>query len=187
MDIIFDLSWKVFNVLLILPVIFFLRLIFKKKTHFYFALTLFLIVTALFIVKANYTTFEDVYADSLNEDTMVESVTIFINDLTNHKPEREVRTRTTIEDTDVIARILDDLSGLELKNDPENYSFYKKYALVFTVTNEEKHHFYRTNKLHINIDEQHLNRYKIVNGTDHLKTIKQLVESDDIEWKQHGE
>ncbi|QKY70702.1 DUF4181 domain-containing protein [Lentibacillus sp. CBA3610] len=135
-----------------------------------------------------HTTFQDVVSEQLHEETEVNSITIRINDLSERIP--QTKARVTIEDKETIGRILEVFSEMELKQDDGLHEF-RKYNVTIETTNQVAEDHFETKGLRVELDENYANisasshgRYEIVSGTNHLQTIEELVESDEIDWER---
>ncbi len=133
--------------------------------------------------QSKYTTFSELYESKLKQDTEVESMTLTINQPSDDNPTLPDRTAfIKIEDQTIIDQIINDLSKAELKREDDE-AFFRKYELRFVVTNKVKEEHYRSEFLHISLDDQYLSRYKIVNEANHLQTIESLVENNELDWE----
>jgi hypothetical protein len=143
----------------------------------------FLIIgSAIAINQTKYTNLIKVYSNQLNESSVVESISITVQEPTEYVP-KNVRS-VTIQNKEVIEKILEEFSSVELKEENIQH-LYRSYYIVIVVTNQiEKGHF-STTSIHLNIDKNYMNNYKIISKTNHLKTIKSLVEDDSVAWQEH--
>ena len=137
-----------------------------------------------------FTTFEKAVADQLNEDTVIESITISLYQFPEGYQERKAV--TTIEDEELIRIILEDFSDLKLKKIERPKNINMKYSLSIITTNEVAENHLSTEKLYLRFDENFITisngyyqHFEIVNDTDHLKTIKSLIENEKIEWENY--
>lgn len=154
-------------------------------------LMVFGVICAIGIIVINeqmkYTTFQEVVSDQLNEETTVRSISIYVNDFSNNVLEREAK--TTINDEKIIDRILEDLSNLELKKD-NDFRNYGDYTIRFVTTNQVEEDHYSTESWYIDLTENYAiitegspGSYEIVSETGHLKTIKSLIGSEEVDWE----
>jgi hypothetical protein len=143
----------------------------------------FLIIgSALAINQTKYTNLIKVYSNQLNESSVVESISITVQEPSEYVP-KNVRS-VTIQNKEVIEKILEEFSRIELKEENIQH-LYRSYYIVIVVTNQiEKDHF-STTSIHLNIDKNYMNNYKINSKTNHLKTIKSLVEDASVDWQEH--
>ncbi|RXJ04401.1 hypothetical protein DS745_03175 [Anaerobacillus alkaliphilus] len=179
---IFDL---VLFVILLALLTFFLSLFFKKKKTLISAVAVVVVGTILLIVASQYTTFEKLVSNYINEETEIKDVTITILD-----PSSDRRTRiasVTIKDEEIIERILDDFSGLRLKRDRDARYYGREYEIRIFATNKTKRGDYLTTSYYLFVDEDYVNEYKIVNDVDHLKTLMELIEDEEIEWTTYDD
>ncbi|MCL7748439.1 hypothetical protein [Halalkalibacter alkaliphilus] len=182
---IFEVSWQVFNlflfVILIIILVVALRLVVKKKISFKVA-TVIVTIGVLFIIEfMKYTTFEKVYIHQLNEESIVENITIELVEFTDdHFPERYAH--VTIRDEKIIDEIIEDLTSMRLKKDTGEYNFPRDYFIRILTTNMTKDNYLITDSFSFTLDDQHMNDFEIVNDTNHLKTIEELVEDKDVDW-----
>jgi len=102
-------------------------------------------------------------------------------DFSGNMPERKAS--VTIEEEEIIERILEDFSGLELKKDYDIQNIYRDYQIEIVVTNQIKEKHFSTTIIRFDLDKNYVNDYQIVSETNHLKTIEYLVENDEIDWQ----
>ncbi|WP_106497265.1 DUF4181 domain-containing protein [Lentibacillus sp. Marseille-P4043] len=141
--------------------------------------------------QMKYTTFSEVVSDQLNEETTVRSITIYQNDLTGDIPERKAS--AAIKDEEMLDRIVEDFSDMELKK-MDGFPEYRKYRVRIVVTNQVATDHYSTESLTVGFNENYLTTsagsngvYEIVDGTDQTKTIESLVKSGEIDWEYYDE
>jgi hypothetical protein len=180
---IFDVSWQVFNLFLFVILITFLvvslRLVVKKKISFKVATVIVTIGVLLIIEFMKYTTFEKIYIHQLNEESIVENITI-VEFTDDHFPERYAH--ATIRDEEIIDDIIEDLTSMRLKKDTGEHSFLRDYYIRILTTNMTKDNYLLTDSFSFTLDDQHINDFEIVSDTNHLKTIEELVEDEDVDW-----
>jgi hypothetical protein len=178
MGILLDLSFQYFDLflfaVLICLVTFILSLMIKNRKTLIIVMGVLIIGTIIFIWQMKYTTFLELYSDHLNEDSAVKSVSITINDLSSNM-QANIRT-VTIEDEEIIDRILEDLSSLELKKDDGVQHRFRDYHIKMVVTNQIEEDHFSTDVIHFDLDKNYINDYRIINETNHLKTIDSLIE-----------
>lgn len=155
----------------------------KKRTALIASACILLVLvigTTFALDQIRYTTFQEVYSKQLNNDTDVREITISIYGSSNGYPEREKSAR--IKDEKMLEAIINDLNDLELRKDTGSSRLDWDYTLVVTTNNQigEKHSV--TNRLYLNVNNNYINAYKVVDDTNHLKTVNALVESDEIDW-----
>ncbi|MGM0834751.1 MAG: hypothetical protein ACQEV7_01260 [Bacillota bacterium] len=138
---------------------------------------------AVLVYQLKYNTFEEWNSEHFGEETTIRSVSIHVNETTDGFPVE--LGRITVEDKDEIDRILADLIGLKLKKVTESGEPWKKYRVEFLVVNE-KGNLLETNSLSYSIDQNYINEYQIISEQNHLSTIEELVESEEMEWKDNG-
>ncbi|UTR08987.1 hypothetical protein MM300_13715 [Evansella sp. LMS18] len=174
MNTFFDTLWVGFPIFLIavsIIAVTFLLSFFIKNNIALFAVVIILILgTSLIINQMQYTTFQELYSDQLNEDSDIRSISVAVNDLSVRTP--ETAARTTIEDESLIGDILNDFQKIELRKD--NDAGIRKYTIGVTVNNQVKENFSRTTTIYIEMDDEYLNEYKIVSAKKHLETIESL-------------
>lgn len=186
MNIFFNVLMLFANFLLIAVLIgfltFFMSLFFKKRSTLIASVIIVIFGTLFIVDQMQYTTFQKLVSDQLNEESIVESISITINDVSESGglPVRVARVK--IEDEEIIKRILQDFSDMELKKDVDARYTGRDYSVRILTTNEVKENFLETSSISLDLDDYYVNEYEIVNETDHLKTIELLVESDEIDW-----
>lgn len=186
MNIFFNVLMLFANFLLIAVLIgfltFFMSLFFKKRSTLIASVIIVIFGTLFIVDQMQYTTFQKLVSDQLNEESIVESISITINDVSESGglPVRVARVK--IEDEEIIKRILQDFSDMELKRDVDARYTGRDYSVRILTTNEVKENFLETSSISLDLDDYYVNEYEIVNETDHLKTIELLVESDEIDW-----
>lgn len=145
-----------------------------------------LLFRELFIYK----TFQEVVSDQLNKDTTIRSMTITLY----HFPEgyQERKAKITIEEKEVIDRILGDFSDMELKRNDDYKLKRGDYSISITTINKVAEDHYSAEILYLEFDEDFITisdgynqYYKIVSETDHLKTIKSLIRNKEVEWESY--
>ncbi|MCA1322212.1 hypothetical protein LC085_20230 [Bacillus tianshenii] len=157
---------------------------FRKKVVVGIALLIVAIGVGYLQNEMKYTDFHEMTSGTLKDDSEIRSITIKVKDIEGVSEKDYWKTigQMTIEDEELVDRLINDLKGLELKE--TNYSTYElnsKYIVEMLVVNE-KDNLLVTDKLMFSIDKTHFSGYEIINDIDHLKTIEELVESDRMEW-----
>ncbi|MFE7064274.1 hypothetical protein ACFVAD_19270 [Sutcliffiella sp. NPDC057660] len=138
---------------------------------------------AILVYQLKYTTFDEWNAEYFGAETTIRSISIHVNETTDEFPEE--LGRITIEDKEEIDRVLADLKGLKLKKVTDTGEPWKKYEVEFLVVNE-KGNLLETNRLSYAVDQYYINDYQIISEQNHLSTIEELVESEEMEWKDNG-
>lgn len=138
---------------------------------------------AFLVYQLKYTTFEEWNAKHFGTETNIRSVSIRVNEITDRFPV-EIG-QITVEDKEEIDRVIADLKGLKLKKVTDSGEPWKKYVVEFLVVNENGN-LLETNSLSYQVDQNYINDYQIINDQNHLKTIEELVESEEMEWKDNG-
>ncbi|MGY3714246.1 hypothetical protein ACWE42_01825 [Sutcliffiella cohnii] len=146
-----------------------------------------IVITFVFIVGlfmlANilaYTSFTKYASKYINEETTINNVTITVYDL-DDRGMRLDYTSITIEDEKVIDKLLQDFSQVKLKKDLNTTSWERRYNVMFSVTNPASDGKYVvTGSYSFNVDEKYLNDHKIINSTNHLSTIEEIIEYEDL-------
>ncbi|MBE4909976.1 hypothetical protein IMZ08_18220 [Bacillus luteolus] len=157
---------------------------FIKKRKAFFIIGFLIVGTFLIFEWDKYSSFEKRVAKSLHEDTIIESMTIRIYDMSKKDdffPERKAW--VTIKDQETINAVLEDFSGLKLKRDEDARRQVREYEIKLLVTNEVKPDLLVTKNIYLEVDEHYLEDYKILGETEHLKTIKSLEENEEIKWE----
>jgi hypothetical protein len=143
----------------------------------------FLIIgSAIAIYQTKYTTLLKVYSNQLNESSIVESISITVQEPSEYVP-THVRS-VTIENKEVIEKILGDFSRIELKEEDVQH-LYRNYYIVMVVTNQIEEDHFSTTSIHLNIDKNYMNKYRIISKTNHLKTIESLVKDASVDWQEN--
>ncbi|MRG86078.1 hypothetical protein [Salinibacillus xinjiangensis] len=161
---------------LVIIVTFILSLFVKKKLTLFVALLI--VIFGIYFIKdqLKYTTFQDLVSDKLDEQSIVESITITTQDLSEGLPKREKSIE--IEDEKKIDRILKDFKEVELKKEEDVHSVFREYYIEILVTNEVDDDHLIMEELAFGLDEDYLGQYKIINETKHLKTVEELIENN---------
>lgn len=163
---------------------FLFSLFFKKKRTVIVAIIISVVIGFLIYDQLKYTTFEKLVSAKLHEETVVRDISITIYDLSSDEGFPERKATVTIDDVDLMNRILEDFSGIELKKNLNAQGEYmKEFEVKILTTNLKDDQYYLTNYLMLSLGEQFLNEYEIVSETNHLKTIKELVNNEEIEWQ----
>ncbi|WP_417899870.1 hypothetical protein ABN702_06195 [Bacillus haimaensis] len=157
---------------------------FRKKMVVGIALIIVALGVGYIQNEMKYTDFHEMTSGTIKDDSEIRSITIKVKDIEGDSEKDYWKTigQLTIEDEELVDRLLNDLKGLELKE--TNYSTFElnsKYIVEILVVNE-KDNLLVTDKLMYSIDKTHFSGYEIVSDKDHLKTIEELVESDSMEW-----
>jgi hypothetical protein len=135
------------------------------------------------IIQTKYTTLFDLYSNQLNESSVVESLSISIQEPSEYVPEKF--RKVTIEKKEVIERILEDFSKIELKEDNDVPNLYRDYYIEIIVTNQIEVDQFSTTSINLNLDKKYMNDYRIISETNHLKTIESLVKDEKVDWKDY--
>lgn len=154
----------------------------KKWRTLIIVMVVLIIGTVIFVNQLKYTTFSDLYSNQLNDDTIVESISINIYDL-DYIPERKASVE--ILDEEIIEQILVDLSGLKLKRDYNIQNYGREYEVEIVVTNQVDERNLSKTTISLDMNENYVNEYQVISVTNHLRTIESLVESDEIEWRYY--
>lgn len=157
---------------------------FRKKMVVGIALIIVALGVGYIQNEMKYTDFHEMTSGTIKDDSEIRSFTIKVKDIEGDSEKDYWKTigQVTIEDGELIDKLLNDLKGLELKE--TNYSTFElnsKYIVEMLVVNE-KDTLLVTDKLMFSIDKTHFSGYEIISDKDHLKTIEELVESDSMEW-----
>jgi hypothetical protein len=177
---------KIFLIgVLIIFLTFFLSLFIKRKVVLG-AIVVVLIAGIFFLDNLlKYTNFISLYADDITEESTVEEMTITFNHLENKddlEPEKMEQVKITDEET--INDILRDLSTVKLKKDEDAKYTVKTYEITMVVSNQVSDSQIISKLVTVQVDDEYLNQYKIVNETKHLQTIEKLVSDPNIDWKE---
>lgn len=108
------------------------------------------------INQQKYTTFDEVFSEQLNENSIVRSVTIRIGEDTDNYAYME------IEDEEVIDQIVESFSGLELKEDNNARGEEADYIVRITTTKRIEEGLSKTDSISIMLHGDYLNRYQVV-------------------------
>lgn len=187
METLLDLSFQYFHLLLI-PILIglvtlILSIFIKKRIPLITVMAVLIIGSVIVLNQTKYTTLLELYSNQLNEDSVVKSVSITIQEPSENVPE-PIR-GVTIEKKEVIERILEDLSVIELKEDDDIQQVFRDYQIEVVVTNQIEEDHFSTTTIHLDIDKNYVNDYRIISDTNHLKTIESLVEDDKVDWKDY--
>lgn len=146
----------------------------------------FVIIVGLVIfvnVLANilsYTSFTQYVSEHINEETTINNVSITVNDIDDRGKKLDY-TSITIEDREIIENLLQDFSEVKLKKDFYRSHWGEKYRVDFFVTNPASDgNYVITNSFSFSVDENYLNNLKIMNSTNHLNTIEEIVRDEDL-------
>ncbi|MFA1819316.1 hypothetical protein ACDX78_03755 [Virgibacillus oceani] len=181
MDLLFNILWNLFPFLLLIAAIvgitIFLRIFFHKKLPVYAIVSILVIGSVYLIDRSYYTTFTDVYSNHLNEETVVRSITIsttYLPDDRRFDPEADIE----IEDEEMMNELIQEFSELELKKDRDHhYIENPEYRVRITTTHEMEEGLLKTGSFYFELNEAHLDGYKIVNDTDHLQMLDTLADN----------
>ncbi|CEG28836.1 hypothetical protein [Bacillus sp. B-jedd] len=172
MELLIDFALRYFMIILLCVLIGLVTLVasifVKKRVALINTVGCLAIVVAILLSLTQYTSFAELYSKQLNEKTDVQSVVIHVGD----------RESITVENKNEIDLILADLSDVNLKKDPKVKPFDMDYYLEMIVRNQigEKH--FSTEKVYIDLDENHINSYRVLGKRNHLKTIESLVKGE---------
>jgi len=182
MDLLLDILWKLFPFLLMIIAIIgitaLLRIVFKKKLPVNIIIIMLIIGTVYIIDRSHYTTFTDVYSDHLNEESIVRSITVSTN---YHPDDRRFDPDSDIEikDEAKMNELIQAFSELELKKDRDHHLIENpEYRVRITTTHEMEEGLLKTGSFFFDLDELYLDRYQVVNDTNHLQVLDQLVEKE---------
>ncbi|WP_174732233.1 hypothetical protein [Mesobacillus harenae] len=126
---IINIFWELSNVLLIgillVLVTFLMSLIFKKKMTLLAAMMVIILGSTFILDRLQYTTFQKLVSEELNEESTVRSITIRKNGLVENN---QKTSRVTIVDEETLQQILDDFSEVKLKRDRDARQLLKEYS-----------------------------------------------------------
>ncbi|MDG5788577.1 hypothetical protein QA612_13910 [Evansella sp. AB-P1] len=156
-------------ILLLIPIFMYF---FKKQIAIRLSMATVLLLTVILLFlgyRGQFTTFEEYASNGIQMDDL-HRMQIIINDVSSDYSESIAL--ANIHNEEVIRQVLDDFSNVELKRDADVRYYDRKYRIQITSRNYFS--FY--------VDEDYLDHYEIINDTDHLNTIRSLIESDDVHW-----
>jgi hypothetical protein len=131
--------------------------------------------------QLQYTTFSKLYAKQLDEQTVVNSVSIYLLD------DEGLRTkRLVLEEQHLFEPILEDFSAVELKEADASPRYVLDYQIEIVVTNQLKDDHFSTSVIRFEVDEDYLDDYQIISETNHLQTIDSLVFNGQMDWKDYN-
>lgn len=172
MEILIDFAMRYFMVILLCVLIGLVTLVasifIKKRVALINTVGCLAMAVAILLSLTQYTSFAELYSKQLNEKSDVQSVVIRMQDGQS----------ITVENKDEIDRILTDLKDVKLKKDPKVQPAYMDYYLEMVVRNQIASKHYSTEKVYVDLDEDHINSYKVLGKTNHLKTIERLVKGE---------
>lgn len=113
---------------------FFLSLWFKKRSTLFIAVAIVVAGVIFIVVQTKYTTFQDLVSDQFNEESTVQDISITVNDPSGRIPERKAG--VTLEDEEIMERILEDFADIELREGKDARPFDRKYRISIRTTNE---------------------------------------------------
>ncbi len=158
---------------IILPVFLILYFFTRKKSFLFASL---LLIGGLFIVveTMKYTTFMELFEDSIQEESVVEKITITVN---GEGSEKQVsKSKIEVTDPSMIDSILTDFTKMKLKEDNNPpFSDSPSYTIQIVSTNKVRKGVFETELVSFEINDHYLHKYKIVSNTDHLKTVKEVI------------
>ncbi len=172
-----DFTLQYFNVFLIAVLIVLVTLVMsifiKRKLTLILVMTLLVLGGFITVNLLTYTTFPELYEETLTEDSVIDSIKIRVHDPSSDELYKHAS--KAIEDPDIIERLMNDFSKIELKKEDHSPQDYYQYHVEIAVTNQVGTDHYLTKVLHVKLDEHFLDDYKIISNTNHLKTIQTLV------------
>jgi hypothetical protein len=178
LDFTFQYVHVFLSVILIGLVTLILSLFIKKRRTLIVVMVVLIISSLIVVNQMKYTTLAEHYSEQLNEDTVVESISITIMEAPWDMP-RESRS-ILIEQKDIINQILEDISNIELKKDDDIQLLDGKFQVKMIVTNQISEDHFKTTTIHLDLDENFVNDFRIISKTNHLKTIASLFDEDII-------
>ncbi|MFA9558229.1 hypothetical protein ACERII_13050 [Evansella sp. AB-rgal1] len=165
----------ILGIMLVILLTFFLSRFFQGKIalSISFAIVLLLISFSFYLdYKSKFITFDEFASEQLDERKLWR-MTIWTYDISSDFP--EPKSHATTFDEEIIQKVLDDFSGMELKfNDDMRREYEKEYCIE--ITSHNSFSFY--------VDDHYLNQYEILTDTNHLQTIRSLVEGDELNWEE---
>lgn len=150
------------------------------------ALTLVLLIGGYFLFdQTRSTTFEKaVLMDSIQEDSEIKQITIqkvesgtSLND--------KIIDKIIIEDKEFILEILNVFLGMDLHKEFSKSRDNEKYRLSFLVSTRKENKIV-TDYYSFFVGEEYLNDYKIVREKNHLNTLEELLEREDLGWEDES-
>lgn len=187
MNTVLDFGWQYFDLfligILITIITVIISVVFKKK------ITVFLVVSVVFIGafylidQQRVTSFPTLASHQITEETMIRSITITAYE--DPEDVRSGRSIAKIDDEDIIEQLLYDFSNIDLREDrgASSSRFYRKYNISILTTNPISEDHLKTTTFSFNLDDTHLDQYRITSETNHLKTIEALIDNEEIEWE----
>jgi hypothetical protein len=180
-----DFTFQYFDLfligILIVLVTLFISVFIKNRITLVIVMAILIIGILIFLNQTKYTTLLELYSDQLNEDSVVKSISISINEQSGNMSDK-IRS-VTIEDEEIIERILEDFSNIELKKEDDIQHLYREYHIVIIVTNKIEEDHLKTTTIGMDLDKNYLDNYRIISETNHLKTIESLAGDKDMDWK----
>jgi len=150
-----------------------------------------IVIAAILIVlvdayQEKYPSFSELSSLQFNEDTEFEVANLSVYELSEGEmPDREAMLK--IKDKAIIDRILNDFENMELKKDEDAERHFRKYHLTITVTIKVKEAHYTSETFTYDFDQNYFFNYEILNGTNHIQTIKSLKENEDLDWNYYDD
>jgi hypothetical protein len=151
----------------------------KKKVTVVSVLAILLIGTLIIWNQLQYTTFMKLFSKQLDENTQVESLTIYLLD-DSGLPWQSLK----IEEGKQIEAILRDVTAIELKSVDDSPRYVRDYQIEMVVTNQVKTDDHAsTSVIRFELNKNYLDDYQIISKSDHLNTIESLVADENLEWQ----
>ncbi|MGD7023195.1 hypothetical protein ACQCVK_11415 [Rossellomorea vietnamensis] len=149
----------------------------KRKRMLFMVMAVLVIGVSFAVQQLKYTTFPELYDKTLKEDSVIEEITIRVYDPSNDS--LETSASKVIEEQDTIERLMNDFSKIELKKEDGMASEFYQYHVDIIVKNQAGPDRYLTKVINIKLDQDYLNDYKVISGTNHLKTLQSLFSGED--------
>ncbi|MCT8137823.1 hypothetical protein H1D32_08675 [Anaerobacillus sp. CMMVII] len=155
----------------------------KMKSKFFKRMVFVFLIIFLVVNHLQFTTFEKFAAKKINEETDIKEVTITIRDTSGDFPERKAS--VTLKDEETIYQILSDFEAMKLKRlvIGERRTSFQEFEISFLTTNLMDLNYYLTDSFTLYVDDEYLNNYRILGETNHLRTIEELIENEEIGWE----
>lgn len=174
----------VIGIFAIILISFILHLYIRKRKIVLLVMGILIIATYFIIGQMQYTTFQEVYSDQLNEDTIIEGIYFTVREDESDTNKRRMA-RITLKNEEEIEKVLNDLSHIKLKKEFDTTpQFDTKYLITIIVTNKVREGVSQTEYISLKLGSDFLNHYLIVSESNHLKTLENLVKNKTVEWTE---
>lgn len=150
----------------------FLSIFIKKRKLIILIIACIVLGIEFFIYQSQYKTFAELYPQVANENHTVDTITISEYEEVDGYP--VVKNEIKVKDQVMIDHIINELADRKYKLETEPKKSFHKYEIEFETKREIKENYYKYDYVTTFFTE-----HEVLSDSEHLKTIKSLIESEE--------